>query len=97
MQTLTTATTASSAMDVQLPLDPATDNAEHVATLLRRVLGLVDEFSARQQATASDVVQALSVATALRSAMAEFDEGTQQVLGAARLVDIVVDQAPSTV
>ncbi len=60
-------------MDIELPLHPATDNADDVATLLSRVLGVVEEFTACRGASASDVVQALSVATALRSAMAEVD------------------------
>jgi hypothetical protein len=60
-------------LDLELPLHPATDNAEHVATLLSRLLGVVEEFAACREASDADVVQALSVATALRSAMAEVD------------------------
>jgi hypothetical protein len=60
-------------LDLELPLHPATDNAEHVATLLSRLLGVVEEFTAYRDASAADVVQALTVATALRSAMAEVD------------------------
>jgi hypothetical protein len=62
--------------EVELPLHSDTDNAEHVAQLLGRVLGLVDEFSSRQNASGADVVQALSVATALRAAMAEVEART---------------------
>jgi hypothetical protein len=64
-------------LDVELPLHPATDNADHVATLLSQVLGVVEEFTASRHATAADVVQALSVATALRSAMAEVDAASE--------------------
>ncbi|WP_058554274.1 hypothetical protein [Thiohalocapsa sp. ML1] len=62
--------------DLELPLAPGTDNAEHVALLLHRVLKLVEEFSDIQHASAGDVVQALSVATALRAAMAEITDRT---------------------
>lgn len=75
--------------DLELPLAPGTDNAEHVAVLLQRVLRLVEEFSDHQSASAGDVLQALSVATALRAAMAEVTERTG-VSVPARLLDIEV-------
>lgn len=78
--------------ELELPLHPATDNADHVAMLLERVLGLVDEFCRRQRASESDVVQALTVATALRAAMDEVGRHTGADVPA-RLLDIDVQDA----
>jgi hypothetical protein len=82
----------SRAFDLELPLQPATDNAEHVAILLRRVLGLVDEFCRGQQASEADVIQALTVATALRAAMIEVSRDIGNT-ASPRLLDIDVQDA----
>lgn len=76
-------------LDLELPLHPATDNAEHVAQLLDGLLGLVDEFSDRRRASEADVLQALTVATALRTAMAEVS-GRIGETTPARLLDVEV-------
>jgi hypothetical protein len=75
--------------EVEMPLTADTDNAEHVAQLLGRVLNLIDEFCSRQNASDADVVQALSVATALRAAMAEVERRTGTEIPK-RLIDIEV-------
>ena len=77
------------AFDLELPLAPGTDNAEHVALLLNRVLAIADEFSEHRQTSAADVVQALSVAAALRAAMAEVTERTGVSLPT-RVLDVTV-------
>lgn len=86
------ATDAPAGFDLELPLHPATDNAEDVAQLLQRVLGIVDEFCAQGDTTNADAVQALTMATALRHAMAEDVE----LVGAStvpKLLEIAVAEA----
>jgi hypothetical protein len=79
--------------DLELPLHPATDDAEDVALLLNRLLGLVDEFCTHRETTDADVIQALTLATALRAVMADASEriGTA---APARLLDVQVQDAP---
>jgi hypothetical protein len=86
------ATDAPAGFDLELPLHPATDNAEDVALLLQRVLGIVDEFCTQGDTTNSDAVQALTLATALRHAIAEAGE-TADALKAPKLLDIAVADA----
>jgi|AACY02.2.fsa_nt_gi hypothetical protein len=89
----TLATDTSVGFDLELPLHPATDNAEDVALLLHRVLGIVDEFCADGDTTNADAVQALTLATALRLAI---DEASERADGMAspKLLDIAVADAP---
>jgi hypothetical protein len=79
------------AFELELPLHPATDNAEHVAQLLDGLLGLVDEFCRRRQTSEADVLQALTVATALRTAMAEVSACNGDTVPA-RLLDIALTE-----
>lgn len=76
-------------VDLELPLHPTTDNAEHVAQLLDRLLGLVDEFCRGRQASEADALQALTMATALRAAMAEVSRRGDSTLPT-RLLEIEV-------
>lgn len=78
--------------DLELPLHPATDNAEHVARLLEHLIGLVEDFSRGQNASDTDVVQALTMATALRAAMAEAGRTAGGALPA-RLLNVDVQNA----
>jgi hypothetical protein len=84
-------------VDLVLPLHPTTDNAEHVAQLLDGLLGLVDEFCRRRQASEADALQALTAATALRAAMAEISRRGDGPIPA-RLLEIEVqdDHRPTT-
>lgn len=56
---------------IDLPLAPDTDNGEHVALLVQRILSDIDSLTAGRQTSAQDIVQALTIATAIRAAMAE--------------------------
>ncbi|MCF7990329.1 MAG: hypothetical protein K9M02_07790 [Thiohalocapsa sp.] len=58
-------------IDVDVPLQPTTDNSEHVALLVKRILADAETFANRRGASTADVVQALSIAAALRAAMAD--------------------------
>jgi hypothetical protein len=59
-------------IDIELPLHPSTDNSEHVALLVQRILGAIEDVAASSREPSQiDIVQALSIATALRTAMAE--------------------------
>lgn len=88
------ATDAPAGFDLELPLHPATDNAEDVALLLQRVLGIVDEFCAQGDTTNADAVQALTLATALRHAIGESEE-LADASTAPKLLEIAVaDAAP---
>jgi len=59
-------------IDIDLPLHPDTDNGEHVALLVQRILKTIAEVAASDDAPSqTDVVQALTIATALRAAFAE--------------------------
>lgn len=59
-------------IDIDLPLHPETNNGEHVALLVQRILGAVEHLAANGDAPSqTDVVQALTIATALRAAFAE--------------------------
>ena len=55
-------------LDIDLPLHPQTDNGEHVALLVQRILADVDELLGLG-ASHADVAQALSIAAALRETM----------------------------
>lgn len=78
--------------DLELPLHPATDTAEDVARLLDRLLTLVDDFCVGSNASDADVVQALTLATALRTAMAEVS-GTAGAAVPTRVLDVEVRDA----
>ncbi len=76
-------------LQLKLPLEPTTDNAEHVAQSLHRLLGVADELHSRLNLSESDLVQAMTLATAFRAAMAEMDERGSGALPT-RLLDIEV-------
>ena len=90
----TLATHAAAGFDLELPLHPATDNAESVALLLHRVLGIVDEFCAQGDTTNADAVQALDLAIALRLAIGEADEQAHTATPPRLLEIAVADAAP---
>ena len=59
-------------IDIDLPLHPDTNNGEHVALLVQRILTTIADVSASGETPSqTDVVQALTIATALRAAFAE--------------------------
>lgn len=59
-------------IDIDLPLHPETNNGEHVALLVQRILSAVQHPAAGGDVPSqSDIVQALTIATALRAAFAE--------------------------
>lgn len=83
-------------IDVDLPLHPRTDNGEHVALLVQRILTAVGNGALGTEAPShADVVQALTIATALRAALAEV---SARAGGAVTmdLLDIAVEQPRQT-
>jgi len=59
-------------IDIDLPLHPDTNNSEHVALLVQRILKTIADTAASDVAPSqTDVVQALTIATALRAAFAK--------------------------
>jgi hypothetical protein len=83
---------ANGSIDIDLPLHPDTGDCEHVALLVQRILNEVDQWTAGGKTPSqSDVVQALTIATALRAAFAEVSAraGTKLTLD---LLDIAVEE-----
>ncbi|MGB5734339.1 MAG: hypothetical protein WBM40_07850 [Thiohalocapsa sp.] len=79
-------------IDIDLPLHPDTGNSEHVALLVQRILGAIADVAASDDAPSqTDVVQALTIATALRAAFAEVSAraGTDLTMD---LLEIAVDE-----
>jgi hypothetical protein len=74
---------------IELPLDPATDNSEHVAQVLDRLFGVLDDIRVRLEVSEPDMVQALTIATAVRATMAEMN-ATAERGTVPRLLDIAV-------
>jgi hypothetical protein len=65
-------------VDIDLPLDPETDNGEDVAQLVQRILLEIETLTAGRSTTQHDIVQALSIATALHAALGEVKRQTGQ-------------------
>ncbi len=83
---------ANGGIDIDLPLRPDTENGEHVALLVQRILKTVDQLSAGGETPSqADVVQALTIATALRAAFAEVSARAGQDVSL-DLLDISVDE-----
>ncbi|MGB5831363.1 MAG: hypothetical protein WBG92_05160 [Thiohalocapsa sp.] len=79
-------------IDIDMPLRPDTTNGEHVALLVQRILGAVEQVAAGGTTPSqTDVVQALTIATALRAAFAEVSERAGEDLPL-ELLDISVDE-----
>lgn len=79
-------------IDIDLPLRPDTDNSEDVARLVFGILDDVANLTAGRGTSHRDIVQALSIATAVRAAMAETAQRTGQRM-AFDLLDIEVAEA----
>lgn len=77
-------------IDIDLPLHPDTDNSEDVARLVTGILGDIDALTAGHNTTQQDIVQALSIATALHAALGEVSAKTGKRL-TMDLKDIRVD------
>jgi hypothetical protein len=64
-------------IDIDLPLHPKTNNGEHVALLVQRILNVVEHPATdSDMPSQSDVIQALTIATALRATFAEVSART---------------------
>jgi hypothetical protein len=82
----------SQAVDIDLPLHPDTENEEHVALLVQRILHAIDAVADGGPAPCqTDVMQALSIATALRAALAEVSARANGKLSF-NLIDIAVEE-----
>jgi hypothetical protein len=78
-------------LDIELPLHASTDNGEHVALLVQRILSAIEDVAASSRGPSQiDIVQALSIATALRTAMAEVSARAGSELNM-DLLEITVD------
>ena len=84
--------TPSTSFDIDLPLHPDTDNGDHVALLVHGILGDIEALTAGRNTSQQDIVQALTIATAVRAAMAEVNQRTQQPI-TFDLLDVHVDSA----
>jgi|GEM_PF-1554816 len=83
---------ASGSVDIDLPLHADTGDCEHVALLVQRILHAVGQQTAGGETPSqADVVQALTIATALRAAFAEVSAraGTELTMD---LLDIAVEE-----
>lgn len=58
-------------LEIDLPLDPRTESAEDVSRLVSQFLRDIDACSLERQVSPSDVLQALSITTAVHVARAE--------------------------
>lgn len=58
-------------LEIDLPLDPRTESAEDVSLLVSQFLRDIDACSLERQVSLSDVLQALSITTAVHVARAE--------------------------
>lgn len=58
-------------LDLDLPLHPETDSGEHVAELVGTLLDGVASTRGRHRISDRDIVQALTIVTAIRAAVAE--------------------------
>lgn len=76
--------------DIDLPLDPDTHNGEHVALLVQGILGDIEAMTAGRGTSQQDIVQALTIATAIRAAMADL-QGSGEPGVRLDLLDVSVD------
>ncbi|TVQ89155.1 MAG: hypothetical protein EA400_08025 [Chromatiaceae bacterium] len=79
-------------IDIDLPLLPNTDNGEDVARLVFGILDDVANLTAGRATSHRDIVQALSIATAVRAAMAETASRSGQRI-ALDLLDVQIADA----
>jgi hypothetical protein len=80
-------------IDIDLPLHPDTDNGEDVARLVHHILDDIAAMTAGRNTSQQDIVQALSIATALHAALGEVRTKTGRPVGL-DLLDVKV-QTPA--
>lgn len=68
-------------VDLNLPLSDDTDDGEAVASLVQGILGGIDDLTASDAISDRDVVQALSIAAAVRAAVVDLSERSGQRVG----------------
>lgn len=83
--------TPNASFDIDLPLHPDTDNGEHVALLVHGILGDIEAMIAGHGTSQQDIVQALTIATAIRAAMAEVNSRTGKAMNL-DLLDVSVGE-----
>lgn len=76
-------------IDIDLPLHPSTDDGEEVARLVHGILVDIDALTAGRRTSQQDIVQAMTIATAVRAAMAEVRTASGQRI-ALDLLDVGV-------
>lgn len=68
-------------VDLNLPLSDDTDDGEAVASLVQGILDGIDDLTASDAISDRDVVQALSIAAAVRAAVVDLSERSGQRVG----------------
>jgi hypothetical protein len=68
-------------VEIDVALAPETDSAEDVSLLVSRILRDIDRCSADHQMSQSDVLQALTIATAVHAAKAQAEEDRRHPIG----------------
>jgi hypothetical protein len=68
--------TGPASIDIDLPLDPNTDNGEDVARLVHEILDGIAAQTAGRDTSQQDILQALTIATALHAAVGEIGRST---------------------
>jgi hypothetical protein len=79
--------------DLDLPLSDDTDNSEAVASLVEGILGGIDDLTANEVISDRDVVQALSIATAVRATVVNLSQRSGRRIGLDLLDIEVADEA----
>jgi hypothetical protein len=68
-------------VEIDVALAPETDSAEDVSRLVSRILRDIDRCSADRRMSQTDVLQALTIATAVHAAKAQAEEGRGRPIG----------------
>jgi hypothetical protein len=66
---------------LDMPLSEDTDSSEAVASLVEGILGGIDDLTAHDVISDRDVLQALSIATAVRAAVVDLSERSGRRVG----------------
>lgn len=82
------------AFDLDLPLSEDTDDGEAVARIVQGILGGIEDLKANEPVSDRDLVQALTIATAVRAAVANLSEQCGQRVGL-NLLDVQLAGRPA--
>jgi hypothetical protein len=74
-------------LDLDMPLNAQTDDSEAVARIVEGLLGGIEDLKANEGISDRDIVQALNIATAVRTAVADLSADCDQPFSL-KLLDI---------